>query len=816
MTTTRCPSFQTTLLKIRFHQSSLRNYFIALVFAILPTSAFSQTWTGAGADDFWFNTLNWSPGVAPNSSTANAVVGAPSPTIVNGNVGLNSLTIDPSGQVTLNPGLSLGFSGAATTTLSNSGTMTMLNGSFLELQFGVVNGGLIDVQAGTSATTLGIPGGTTATLSGGGTINLSGVNARIIRSGSGTALLSLVDQTVQGQGQVTGFVNIDNQGNGLIHANSTGNTLAIALQGAVTSQGFLRASNGGILALASSVTNTGGTIEALTGSEVQLSNSMTIAGGTLSSSGSGLVRVIDTANLSNLTFNGNLELNNGATAELRGAISNTGSILVNAGVNATSLAIDVPTGTTLSGGGTITLSGANARITRTDSGTALLTIADQTIQGQGQINSFLNVANQANGLIHANSTGNTLAIALAGAAVTNQGVLRASSGGILALASSVNNTGGLIEAQAGSEVQLSNSMTITGGNVLSSGTGLIRVTGSGNLSNTTLSGNFELNDGAFIEMRGTINNTGNILVNSGADVTTLSVDVPTGTTLSGGGTITLSGPNARITRTDSGSALLTIADQTIQGQGSIGSNSFMSVLNQSNGLIHANSAGNILAVDLQSGGYIFSNAGTVRASNGGTLYIDRGFVSSGTIDAGAGSMIDVEGSMVSTSSGLITGSGLLGVNSQLSSSGTIAPGNSVGTLVIDVNGGFNSFSMGSTSIFAVELASASSYDVLDINAIASLNGLLTVELLGGFIPGASDVFTILTTDNVNPLSQPLGMFINGSTVTTLGNQGTFTISYVNNNQVQLSNFTAIPEPGSAWLCLIAGVFAISRRRLVRG
>ena len=58
-----------------------------------------------------------------------------------------------------------------------------------------------------------------------------------------------------------------------------------------------------------------------------------------------------------------------------------------------------------------------------------------------------------------------------------------------------------------------------------------------------------------------------------------------GATLTGGGTVTLSGNNSGIDETVAGVQTLTIADQTIQGVGNIGRNS-TDFVNQADGLIN--------------------------------------------------------------------------------------------------------------------------------------------------------------------------------------------------------------------------------------
>ena len=95
-------------------------------------------------------------------------------------------------------------------------------------------------------------------------------------------------------------------------------------------------------------------------------------------------------------------------------------------------------------------------------------------------------------------------------------------------------------------------------------------------------------------------------------------------TLTGSGTVTLTrnaaatgSSNARI----DGIGTLTNAS-TIQGEGNIGANE-TTILNQIGGVIQANVAGRTLTLDAPANATGIANAGTLRASNGGTLLAHR-------------------------------------------------------------------------------------------------------------------------------------------------------------------------------------------------
>ena len=102
--------------------------------------------------------------------------------------------------------------------------------------------------------------------------------------------------------------------------------------------------------------------------------------------------------------------------------------------------------------------------------------------------------------------------------------------------------------------------------------------------------------------------------------------------LTGGGTVTLTGDDAKITAV--GNHALTNVDNTIQGKGSVGGNEAI-IINES--LIDANLTGESLTLNPRSNGagvVTFQNNATARASNGGTLVISGNGGGGGGYDDG--------------------------------------------------------------------------------------------------------------------------------------------------------------------------------------
>jgi autotransporter-associated beta strand protein len=135
------------------------------------------------------------------------------------------------------------------------------------------------------------------------------------------------------------------------------------------------------------------------------------------------------------------------------------------------------------------------------------------------------------------------------------------------------------------------------------------------------------------------------------------------------------------------------------------------------------------------------------------------------------------------------------------SGGTVAPGVGVGTLSV---GG--SFTQSAGAALAIDLASASSFDVVNVTGGATLGGSIQVSLLGGFNPAVGSTFDVLTSSSLN---------ISGLSVTGPGGWSASAIG----NTLRLTRTAlgtiagaAVPEPSSLALAALA---AIGLRRSVR-
>jgi hypothetical protein len=126
-------------------------------------------------------------------------------------------------------------------------------------------------------------------------------------------------------------------------------------------------------------------------------------------------------------------------------------------------------------------------------------------------------------------------------------------------------------------------------------------------------------------------------------------------------------------------------------------------------------------------------------------------------------------------------------------------------------------SLGSGATFQAEIGGpfqGSQYDFLNDTGAATFGGALQLILIGGYSPTNADTFTILTDSG--PLAGAFANIANGGTLLTTDGLGLFTVNYgpgssFGSNNVVLSNFVPVPEPGSLALLAVAAVGCMCRR-----
>jgi autotransporter-associated beta strand protein len=193
----------------------------------------------------------------------------------------------------------------------------------------------------------------------------------------------------------------------------------------------------------------------------------------------------------------------------------------------------------------------------------------------------------------------------------------------------------------------------------------------------------------------------------------------------------------------------------------------------------------------------------------GTLTLQQTERFAGSVNVNAGTLalegiISLNSDLSVGLQGTLAGGGHLLTNVLVN--GTVDPGTDVGSFGVK-NAIFNS---GST--LKLKLASATAYDALDVNGTVTLNGTVNLELELPFSPTLADTFTVLLNDGADAVT---GKFSYGGLSLSEGGEFTasgqlFVISYAggDGNDVVLS---AVPEPASGLLALLAGALGCLRR-----
>jgi hypothetical protein len=508
-------------------------------------------------------------------------------------------------------------------TISSGSTVQMNDGTTLNLVGTITNNGTLSMQGANSQTFLKMNGN--VTLTGTGSVTMRNNTPNIIEATtSGNTLTN--QETIQGSGNIgNGVLTLVNKGT--IDANNgvASNPLTIQTNGGTTNTGTLEATNGGTLFLTGNrgggITNTSGTIKAVgTSSMVQLDGGVTITGGTLTSASGGLIEDISVATLSRLTISSGstVQMKDGTTLNLVGTITNNGTLSMQGANVQTPLVING--NVTLTGTGSLTLSIASNNLIEGSTNSNTLTNRE-TIQGAGNIgNGVMTLVNA--GTIDA-LPGNPQLIIQTSGGTTNTGTLEA-NGGTLFLTGNrgggITNTGGTIKAVGTfGTVQLDGGVGITGGTLTSGSGGLIEDISVATVSGLTIStgSTVQMNDGATLNLVGTITNNGTLSM-QGANVQTPLV-INGNVTLNGTKGVLLMA-NSAVNNVIEGNPTTSILtnNSTIEGSGTIGNNQ-MGLVNGKTGAISATGS-NPLIIEPDSKN--FNNLGTLSAVNGSVLQIN--------------------------------------------------------------------------------------------------------------------------------------------------------------------------------------------------
>jgi fibronectin-binding autotransporter adhesin len=641
---------------------------VVLSLACAP-SALAQctdSWTGGNGN--WSDGANWSNGMEPGSSDNVCIKKSGAAVNMDVSDGIANLTVGSGNSLTLP-------------------NVTQTNNNLVIGGSSIINSGQIILPGGGSnqgGPDLNISSGGAVTLSGGGSIIMNS-SAQDAISGFGAGGTLLNQETIEGAGNIANDLTLNNDKGGVINANQSGTQLNVGrLMATSVNKGLMEATNGGQLIMGSlTLLNVGGTIQAVGAKSYVLlagqgAGNETFSGGTWKTSSGGIIYSYDNGVLFDGTTNpitnaGTLQLIDGAAhpgGNFQGTVKNTRTIQLLSKGN--QIVAGIPGGQTwtLTGGGSLTLGdGTNNSYNNQNGISGGTFVNQQLVQGSGFI--FNPAGFNNSGTINADVPPGTnnlqLQVGRSGAS-TNTGTMEATNGGVLVVGSTtINNTGGTIEAVgANSYVALVGSLgegglTISGGTYTTSGGGAIYGYGGSLLDGTTNTisntGTLVVPDNgqfpSYINVQGTLNNSGTIqlLPTSSGDLILIQVPSSETFTLTGSGKLTMGdGTNNSYNNnvsigSDLGSSGNFVNQSTIEGTGSIGL--VQGIVNQ--GTMNANVPVGPNSLELFGSriGGVFLNNGTIEATNGGefgfdpTFGLQGNFTNMGTLAVAAKSTINL-------------------------------------------------------------------------------------------------------------------------------------------------------------------------------
>ncbi len=320
-------------------------------------------------------------------------------------------------------------------------------------------------------------------------------------------------------------------------------------------------------------------------------------------------------------------------------------------------------------------------------------------------------------------------------------------GGMLTINGNTSNAGGIVIMALGPnepmvDVQINGSVTNSGGIGVSGPSAYERASISGSVVN---SGGISVEDGGVLGVGGNLTNSGMIVTG--------------GQNQPGGNSF--------------GAASLTNLNGGVLSVGSIGDVVGFGHINNAGSISIANGATLQIATTNSPTTALpgFLNSGTVLISSGGTLFSPLTYAQTGgqttvdgTLHVGGHGVVNLAGGSLYGNNGTIQGNVISNANFNIGDT-LMTPGQ------MSIMG---NYTQGANGALTFDIASLTQYDRLNVSGQATLNGLMTVDLLNGYIPQVGNMFDIMNfASRSGTFSMVLGLPIN--------NQEHFVLEYNSTN-----------------------------------